>query len=83
MLKFSQIFNFFRPKTIFSLEEKIFYVISWMAILSLVTAIPNLIRKCGGFMDIQSKENQGTTVTLHFPMNIIARQSQNYTKKYS
>lgn len=54
-----------------------------MAILSLVTAIPNLIRKCGGFMDIQSKENQGTTVTLHFPMNIIARQSQNYTKKYS
>jgi signal transduction histidine kinase len=45
--------------------------------------VQNLIRKCGGFMDIQSKENQGTTVTLHFPMNIIARQSQNYTKKYS
>lgn len=40
MPKSNFIIDFFRPKTIFSLEEKIFYVIFWMAVLSLVAAIP-------------------------------------------
>ncbi|MDW8295741.1 MAG: HAMP domain-containing sensor histidine kinase [Raineya sp.] len=40
MPKSNSIIEFFRPKTTFSLEEKIFYVIFWMAILSLLAAIP-------------------------------------------
>lgn len=39
MLKFVQIIKFFRPKTIFSLEEKIFYGVFWMAVLNLLVAV--------------------------------------------
>ncbi len=40
MLKFVQIIKFFRPKTIFSFKEKIFYTIFWMAVLNLLVVIP-------------------------------------------
>lgn len=38
--------------------------------------VQNLIRKCNGFVDIQSKENQGTTAVLHFPISMVVCQAQ-------
>ncbi len=45
--------------------------------------VQSLIRKCGGFMDIQSKENQGTTVVLHFPISMVVSQSRTSMENYS